>query len=76
MRQRSMSGRCVDLPCEAQECALGWCQTDSNQSQFAPVREISGRAELTPLGKSGGTVELEIVSAIEVAFQVEVVVDG
>jgi hypothetical protein len=31
------------------------------------MREISGGAELTPLGKGGGSVELEIVSAVEVA---------
>ena len=36
------------------------CQTNANQSQFAPQPRISGRAELTPLGESGGAVELEI----------------
>jgi len=30
------------------------CQTNANQSQFAPKRRISGCAELTPLGESDG----------------------
>ena len=40
------------------------------------MREISGGAELTPLGKGSGSVELEFVSAVEVAFVVEVVLHG
>jgi len=54
----------------------GWCQTDSNRSQFGSMPEISGGAELTPLGKGGRSVELEFIPAIEVAFLVEVVVHG
>jgi hypothetical protein len=57
----------------------GWSrphhQTNANQSQFAPTRRISGCAELTPLSKRGGSVELEIVAAVEVAFVVEMVMD-
>jgi hypothetical protein len=53
----------------------GCCQTNANQSQFAPIRRISGCTELTPLGKSGGAVQLKIVSAVEVAFVVEVSMD-
>ncbi len=52
------------------------CQTNANQSQFAPKRRISGCAELTPLSQCGGAVELEIVPAVEVAFLVEMVMDG
>jgi hypothetical protein len=40
----------------------GCCQTNANQFQFAPQPRISGRAELTPLGESGGAVELEVVA--------------
>jgi hypothetical protein len=40
--------------------AVRWCQTNANQSQFARKRRISGRAELAPLGESGGAVELKI----------------
>jgi hypothetical protein len=40
------------------------------------MRELSGRAELTPLGESGGAVELVDIPAGEAAFVVEVVVDG
>ena len=39
------------------------------------MRRISGCTELTPLGKSGGAVQLEIVSAVEVALVVEVIMD-
>ena len=52
------------------------CQTNANQSQFTPMRQLSGRAELAPLGEGDGTVELEDVPTGEAAFLVEVVVDG
>jgi hypothetical protein len=59
---------------------LGWSrphhQTNANQFQFAPMRRISGRTELTPLVQSGGAVDLKIAPAVEVAFLVEVIVDG
>jgi len=42
----------------------GCCQTNAHQSQFAPKHWISGRAEQTPLGKSGGAVALEIIAAV------------
>lgn len=39
----------------------GWCcQTNANASQFSSNRNLLGRAEVTPLGQSGGTVQLEI----------------
>jgi len=42
------------------------CQTNSNQSQFtAECVNLSGIV-LTQLGKSGASVELEIVTRIEV----------
>jgi len=41
----------------------GCCQTNANQSQFARVGRISGRAKLTPLSESGGSVELEYIPA-------------
>ena len=44
-------------------------------SEFAPTRHWSGRAELAPLGKSGGAAFLESLSADEGALLVEVVVD-
>jgi hypothetical protein len=59
-------------------CRIGihrCCQTKANQSQFASKPRISGRADLTPLGESGGAVALEIIAAVEVAFLVEMVVD-
>ncbi len=54
---------------------MGCCQTNANQSQFAPTHQISGCAEMTPLGEGGGAVELEVVPAVEVAFVVEVIMD-
>jgi len=51
-------------------------QTNANQSQFARERRISGRAELTPLGKGSGAVELDDVPAGEAAFLIEGVADG
>jgi hypothetical protein len=39
-----------------------------------PIRR-SGRAELTPVGQSSGTISLELGSADEVALLIEVVVD-
>ena len=55
------------------DCRWRCCQTNANQSQFPPMRQISGYAALTPLGKGGGAVQLEVVPAVEVAFVVEVV---
>ena len=40
----------------------GCCQTDSNQSQFAANSVNLSGTELTPLGESGGTVELDVLS--------------
>jgi len=47
-----------------------------NRSQLVDDGEVSGRVQPTPLGKSGGAVSLKVVSAVEVAFLIEVVVDG
>jgi len=40
----------------------GCCQTNANQSLQGRWSCLSSRAEITPLGKSGGTVELELVA--------------
>jgi hypothetical protein len=37
---------------------------------------ISSRTEHAPLGESGGTILSEILAAVEMAFLVEVVMDG
>ena len=55
---------------------LKWCcQTNSNQSQHAAKCRNLCQTELAPLCESG-TVELEIVSAVERALLVEMVADG
>jgi hypothetical protein len=51
------------------------CQTTANQSHFSSNLNSLGRTEAAPLGKSGGTVQLEIRSTVKVALRVEVVVD-
>ncbi len=52
---------------------VGWCQTNSNQSLQGQRACPLCRAELTPLGESGGSVQLEIGSGVEAAFLVEMV---
>ena len=51
------------------------CQTNANQSQFAPKPRNLDGTKLPPFGKCGGSIELEVVSVGEAAFVVEVVVD-
>ncbi len=64
-----------DTTADIEDHPAGRCQTNSNQSQFTAECLNLRRAKLSPLGKSGGTVELEIVACVEVAFVVEVVVN-
>jgi len=52
------------------------CQTVSNRSQFAAKYRNLCRTELAPLGESSGTVKLEIVSAVEGTFLIEMIADG
>ena len=54
----------------------GWCQTNSNQSQFTPKYRNLCRTKQAPLGEGGGAVELEIVSAVEGTFLIEMIADG
>jgi hypothetical protein len=41
-----------------------------------PILANLGRTQLTPLGESGGPVELEIGPAVEMLFLVKMVLDG
>ena len=58
---------------------FGWSrphhQTNSNQSQLGQGHCCLFSAKTSPLGQSGGSVELEVVPQVEVAFLVEVVRD-
>lgn len=54
----------------------GYCQTNSNQSQYVSIFRNLCRAKLAPLGESSGSVSLEIVSAVERRLLVEMVADG
>ena len=54
----------------------GRCQTDANQSLQGQRGCPLCRTKLTPLGESGGAVELENGAGVKVALQVEMVVNG
>ena len=56
-------------------CTLECWQTNANSSPLSQTCPVSGGAELTPLGESGGAVDLENVPAGEGALRVEQVVD-
>ncbi len=49
----------------------GRCQGKADHSLFAQTRSVSGRAEMAPLGESGGTVGLKICPSGEGALRVE-----
>jgi hypothetical protein len=51
------------------------CQTNANQSQFSGNLDLLGCTETAPLTKSGGAVQLENWSPVEVALRIEMVVD-
>ena len=54
---------------------LPWCQANANWSLQGQRDCPLCRTKLAPLSESGGTVELEIVACIKVAFLVEMVAD-
>ena len=54
---------------------FGCCQTNSNQSQYAAKCQLLCRTKLAPLSQSGGTVQSEIYSVVEMALLIEMVVD-
>ena len=52
------------------------CQTNANQSQFTAKRRNPSRTKLAPSGESDGSGEFKIISAVESAFLVEMVMEG
>ena len=54
----------------------GCFQTILNQPQFAAGSVNLFGTKLAPLGESGGTVELEIISAVKGSFLIEMVVNA
>ena len=58
----------------AKERLCGCCQSNANQSPNIKIMRIS-RRQLTPFGQGGGSVLFEFVTTVEMAFDVEVVVD-
>ena len=57
------------------EDANGWCQTKANWSQIARLSPCLG-GKLPPFGQRVFSVLLEPVSVVDVAFEIEVIVDG
>ncbi len=53
----------------------GEYRTNANQSQFAAKSRNLRGTKLAPLGESGGAVDLEVLSAVETALQIEMVLD-
>ena len=53
--------------------ALGRIHTNLNQSQFAPKYTNLCGTKLPPLGESGGPVQFEVGTGVEIAFLIEVV---
>ena len=64
------------IPSTAVQHPQRCCQTNANQSLLGQSHCPLSRAKTTPLGKCGGAGFLEMISAGEAAFLVEVVVDG
>jgi hypothetical protein len=58
-----------------EDSIAGCCQTNAHQSHFCSNLNLLGCAEAAPLGKSGGAVQLEIRSVVEMTLLVEMVVD-
>ncbi len=52
---------------------MGGRQTNANSSQFLSNSNLLGREETTPLGDSGGTVGLDILSAKKGGLLVEMI---
>ena len=50
-------------------------QTKANRSHFSFNLNLLGYAKTSPLGKSGGAVQLEIWSVVKMALCVEMVVN-
>ena len=61
----------VDDPVNPRD-GVGCCQTNSNQPEFV----VKCGIKLPPLGDSGASFDLEVITAAERAFLIEMIVDG
>ena len=52
----------------------GWCQSNANQSPNLQMMRIS-RRQLTPFGQRGGAIFFEGFAAVEMTFEIEMIVD-
>ena len=73
VRERAVQARWVQSR-RAGKPNAWWCQIKVSKSPRTAECPTSA-SKLTPLGESGGALELEILAAVEVAFLVEVVVN-
>ena len=56
------------------ERGLGWCQSNANQSPDLQMMRIS-RRQLTPFGQRGSAIFFEGFAAVEMTFEIEMIVD-
>ena len=54
--------------------AIWWCQSNANQSPNLQMMRIS-RRQLTPFGQRGSAIFFEGFAAVEVTFEIEMIVD-
>ena len=57
------------------DTSTGCCQTNANSSQFPSLGNLLGRKKAAPLCESGGAVGLKIVSTVECALLIEMIMD-
>ena len=53
---------------------IRWCQSNANQSPNIKIMRIS-RRQLTPFGHGRSAVLLEYFAAVEMTFEIEMIVD-
>ena len=51
-----------------------WCQSNANQSPNLQMMRIS-RRQLTPFGQRGGAIFFEGFAAVEMTFEIKMIVD-
>jgi len=69
----SIKGPDDPAPSDKQHFAR-WCQSNVNQSPNLQMMRIS-RRQLTPFGQRGGAIFFEGFAAVEMTFEIEMIVD-
>ena len=63
-----------DREIDRRQAFSGWCQSNANQSPNLQMMRIS-RRQLTPFGQRGGAVLFESFAAVEMTFEIDMIVD-